>query len=358
MPEALARVKRDIGPDAVILGTRTLPAGGLGGLVGRQCVEITVSTASHGPPRVVSGATPGPRAADRAQIARDVAAARSAQRARRAARALGAPAGPVLTEAVPDALEPSPIERAQGEVAEALARRLAEEAAAEGRADAATCLELVRRTIRHLMPAVGGVALTAGRCSSVALVGPPGCGKTTTIAKLAAHFALRMKKRVALLSLDVHRLATHAQVRRYAELIGVPLLAVTSVSAARDALAAAQPFDLLLIDTPGVGPRDRGRLARLAALLRGLRPDAIHLALPASLTLAAQQRLAALFGPLGPSRLVLTRLDEAVGLGVVLGAIDRLQLDISYVTDGQNVPRDLTAACSPRLAELLCRVGS
>jgi flagellar biosynthesis protein FlhF len=204
-----------------------------------------------------------------------------------------------------------------------------------------------------MVPAVGGIELTNGACRRVALIGPPGGGKTTTIAKLAAHFGLRMRKRVALVSFDTHRPGTHDQTRRYAELIGVPAVAAQTVSGVREALQRLPESDLVLIDTPGVGWRDRGRFARLAALLRAARPDEVHLTLPASLSARVQQQAAQTFAPLGVSRLVLTRLDEAVGLGAVLNVIDRLSIGVSYLAGGQRVPTDLEEAQRERLAELV-----
>src|SRR5262249_10213757 len=150
--------------------------------------------------------------------------------------------------------------------------------------------EALRTSIARRIPPTGGVLLTPGTTRRVVLVGPPGGGKTTTLSKLAAHFALRLKKNVAILSLDMHRLGTHDQLGRFADLVGVPVFTAQTVSAVRDALReiSQQPeIDLLLIDTHGVSPRERGRFARLAALLRAAKADETHLVLPASLARSA-----------------------------------------------------------------------
>lgn len=308
MPEALALLKRALGPDAVILGTRFVPAGTVGTLLGRQICEIT------------------------------------------AAAATPAPAAPT-SEFSDDAY----VRLVQNEMAEELARRVVQSAAQRCRpgAGAPALHRALREELAQLIPDSPGIQLSDARRRTVALVGPAGGGKTTTLAKLAAHFALRLRKRVAILSLDMHRLATHAQIRRYGEIIRVPVHTAQTVSGVKQALAQLADVELLLIDTAGASRRDSGRLARLAALLRSVRPDEVHLVLPASLSTAAQLRAAETFAGIGASHAILTHLDDVVGLGVVFTAIQKLGLPASFLSAGQVVPDDLEIACGRRLAGVL-----
>jgi len=333
MREALERVKSALGPDAVILGTRSLPAPGLGGLAGRQRVEITAA-----PPGL---ATPAPRV----------------RRRRAETASAAAPAAQAETPALPQHLYPYYVQLVQNEVAAELAARLVRQAATrvtDGPHIEPTVLRAALRDyIAQLLPQAGGIDLSAGTPRRVALVGPSGSGKTTTLAKLAAHFKLRQRRRVSLLSLDTHRLAAHEQLRRYAEVIDVPLHTAQTIAEVKQCRQALADVDVLLIDTPGVGLREQGRFARLATLLRAARPDETHLVVPASLAPEVQVRVAQSFAPLGVARAVLTRLDDAVGFGVVLNVVQRLNLGVSYLTTGQNVPNDIEEACSTRVAELL-----
>jgi flagellar biosynthesis protein FlhF len=322
MREALARVKRELGVDAVILGTRSLPAGGVGGLVGRERVEITAV-----PPETPTPVSPI---------------------VGRTRRATSAPA-------LPEDVYPYYVQLVQSEVAEELALRVVQEAVltAGGDKTAERFRDKMRAAITRMIPTSSGITLTPGATQRVALIGPPGGGKTTTLAKLAAEFKLRKRVRVAILSLDMHRMAAGAQLRQYAELIGVPMYTAQTTAQVRELVPRLEPADLLLIDTPGVGPRDRGRFVRLAALLRAARPQETHVVMPVSLTRLVQQRTAEFLGPLGVSRVVLTRLDEAVGLGVVLTAVAKMGWALSYLTDGQNVPQNIQEACGRRVAELI-----
>lgn len=316
MPEALALVKRELGENALILGTRSCARKGLGGLVGATGVEITATIGETEPARAPVYATAG-------RLAQSDGVCRYYEHL------------------------------VQNEVADELARRVADQAArsARGRTDI-DIREVLRDAIEKMVPVVGGVELTSGCTRRVALVGPAGAGKTTTLAKLAAHFQLKMKKRVGILSLDMHRLGGDDQMRRYADVIGVELKSAQTVAAVKDALRAFGDVDLVLIDTHGVGGADRGHYARLAAVLRAARPDEVHLVLPVSMHPRVQTSIAARFKPLGVSRVVLTHLDEAVGLGVVLNVVGRLQWGISYVSDGETVPHHLSEACPRRIADL------
>jgi flagellar biosynthesis protein FlhF len=328
MRDALERVKRELGPDAVILGTRTVSGAGLRG----QRVEITAS-----PPGLVS---PAPRATP-------------------------APPGPVASRSAPHGpgsmpgpLYPHYVELVQQEVAEDLAAQIVQHAAARsaGASDPAAIRTAIRAYIASLLPgAPDPTGETLPR--RLAFVGPSGGGKTTCVAKLAARFKLRTGLRVALLSLDMQRLAAHEQLTHYAELLEVPLYTAQTIGTVREVMKQINNVDLLLVDTMGVGLREQGRFARLAALLRAVRPDETHLVLPASLTARVLARVAHGFAPLQPSRLLLTRLDDAIGFGVILNVMQQLNMLVSYVTTGQNVPNDIEEACGERVAELVLSPG-
>ncbi len=328
MPEALARVKRELGEQAVILGTRSCPQKGVGALLGRPAVEITAALPNAG------DISPSPGRASRPG------------------------AGPPK---LPEHIFPYYRKLVENEVAEQLAMRLARQAGAlqPGHApgNKSSLQRVMRQTIAKMIPVTGGVDLTPGSPRRVALVGPAGGGKTTTLAKLAAHFKLRLKKRVAIVSLDMQRLGSNEQMRRYADIIGVEMRTAQTVPAVKSMLEELESVDLVLIDTHGVCAGDQGHFARLAAVLRAARPHEVHLVLAVSMIPSVQIRMARRFGPLGVSKVVLTRLDEAVGLGVILNVIEKLEWGLSYVTNGETVPNNIEEACAERMAALIFPVG-
>jgi flagellar biosynthesis protein FlhF len=276
-----------------------------------------------------------------------------------------------MTQTLPQHVYPYFEKLIQQEVAEDLARRIVQDAllamgddvdptqsfdAAGGRPQASQRIrEAICRTIERLVRLDSGIALTAGTSRRVAFVGPAGAGKTTTLAKLAAQFKLRERRSVAIVSLDLHSITANEPLRRYAEIIGVPLHTPRSFADARSLIGRLKSFDLVLIDTYGVSARDKTRFVRLAALLRSLRPDEVHLVLPATLSTAAQRRALQTCAPLGVSRLALTRLDEVLGMGVILNVAQTLDIEVSYLADGQNVPQDIQSACRTPIAQILCQ---
>lgn len=324
MPAALKLVKQALGPDAVILGTRSLEPGGMRGLVGRKRVEVTAAAAGR--------AAPAPR----------LKAAPTEPRARTARAAPRAPT-------IPDLVHPLYIRLVQNEVADELAEQLVRRAATRGQSAEAA----LRECIAELVPAGPGIELVPGAPRRVAFVGTTGAGKTTTIAKLAARFALREGRKVALVTLDSRRLAAEGQLQRFAEIVGAPAVAVRAAADLPAAEAAMRGADVTLIDTPGLELRDAAARAELRVQLAALAVHEIHLVVPADLAAATHGRVGAAFSDLNISQVVLTRLDDAAGFGVILGIMQKLRWRLSYLSHGQSIPDDLIPACSHELAELI-----
>ena len=187
----------------------------------------------------------------------------------------------------------------------------------------------------------------------LALVGPTGVGKTTTLAKLAAAYKLRHAKRVALITCDTYRIAAVEQLRTYANIIGVPLRVVNDAQEMRALRESFADHEVVLIDTPGRSQHDGDRLAELQALIEAAEPTQTHLVLSLAAAEGVLTRAAERFMPVGPDRLVLTKLDEAVSFGVILNTGRRTELPLSFVTTGQEVPDHIEPASAERLARLI-----
>lgn len=198
-----------------------------------------------------------------------------------------------------------------------------------------------------------GIRISPTRRKVVALVGPTGVGKTTTVAKLAANFKLRTGLRIGLVTLDSYRIAAADQLRKYAEIIGIPMRAVATVRELRQAMDELSDLDLVLIDTAGRSPTDALQRQEMKNLLAEAQPDEVHLVLSLAASIQSIVRTIGQFSDLPVSSLILTKLDESPGLGQLLGAWPELTLPISYLTTGQDVPSDIEPAASPRLARMI-----
>jgi flagellar biosynthesis protein FlhF len=197
------------------------------------------------------------------------------------------------------------------------------------------------------------IATVAGTRRVVALVGPTGVGKTTTVAKLAANFKLAHGFRPGLVTVDTYRIAAVEQLRTYAEIISLPLAVANAPGEMRRAMDELGDVDLVLIDTAGRSPRDEVKIRELADFLAEARPDEVHLVLSA---VAGERSLRAAverFSVVRADRLILTKLDEADGLGGVLAVLGQADRPVSYLTTGQAVPDDIEPADRSRLARLI-----
>ncbi len=188
----------------------------------------------------------------------------------------------------------------------------------------------------------------------VALVGPTGVGKTTTVAKIAANAALVEAREVGLVSIDGYRVGGAEQLQRYADLMGVRMEVADDARSLRRALARLGGKDLVLVDTAGRSPRDHGALEATAELLRGGEATEVHLCVSAGVSDVELRAIVERHRCLDPARLLVTKLDEAVYHGSIVAAQTLSELPLSYFTTGQRVPEDIEVAHPGRLAGLLC----
>lgn len=220
--------------------------------------------------------------------------------------------------------------------------------------------EVVRRAVRErliaMIPASDTPTAAAprdGRPRTIALIGPTGVGKTTTVAKLAATFKLRHGQRVGLVTSDTYRIAAVDQLRTYANIIGLPLKVVRAPSEMAEACHQLRDCDVILIDTAGRSQKDREKLDELGAFIDAADPHEVHLVLSSTASERVLLQEAESFGALRADRIILTKLDEAVSFGMLVNVMQRVGKQLSFLTTGQEVPEHLEAGSSDRLASLV-----
>ncbi len=222
------------------------------------------------------------------------------------------------------------------------------------RAELAALRKLVEQQMRgtpaEAAPSPAASLTAPSHGSAIMLVGPTGAGKTTTIAKLAARAALVDNRNVQIVTFDDYRVGGIDQIRTFAELIGVPL--VVAPEKLRELLT--DPHTLTLIDTAGRSPRDAGAVEELGARVGTARLE-VHLVAPASTSALALDALVARYKPLSPARLLFTKLDEIDEAPELARAPARHGLPITWLATGQAVPEDLEDATDDRVLELAAR---
>lgn len=186
----------------------------------------------------------------------------------------------------------------------------------------------------------------------IALVGPTGVGKTTTIAKMAARYALRNGHRhVALITTDNFRIGARDQLQTYGRILNVPVRNVADPDDMAGTLSALSDRRLILVDTAGVGGDDARFIAQLETLGAAGRSLTTLLTLSATTEATALEQTLRTFNVANPHGCVLTKLDEACSLGGALSVLAHNGLPLAYTTDGQRVPEDLQLARAKPLVE-------
>ncbi len=354
---ALAEARAELGPDALVLATSEVP-----GRLGLSGIEVTVGAA-----RPALGPDAGGDDAVR-HLAREV------ERLRSRIDTSPAPAGPAAApkpaaaaagdgNAAPDAPKTMTVPALRAAVAALVASGLSDDLA-----------ERFARIASRALPSGGdpkGLAAAAtkgvealvplapipvgGRCLFV--VGPPGCGKTTTVAKLVARLAAPGQRHVFFGEADVDRIGSIEQAEIYSRHIGALLARVDDADDLVCALEDAGESGMVVVDTPGIARGDDSRM-RAIEQLREAVPDAgVAVLLPAGLHRDEAARVLDRFAPLRPTCAGFSRVDDGLRVGELVTALAGSELPLSFVTCGHRVPQDLDTVSPRRLTALLLRAG-
>jgi flagellar biosynthesis protein FlhF len=367
--EALAKVRADLGPDAVILHARETerdrPSPSQNGWV-----EVTAAIddevgAAHRTirragwrggeelPGETRADAPAPKPGPQPVALLDRQASESDRIEEMYRMLLELREGTSATPRMPAALRPLYQELCRRELPAALARRLLLDLSADAGGSREGASRVVLQTALGRAFRVRRMADQARGQRVVALVGPTGVGKTTTLAKLAGQCRQAGRLKVALMSLDTYRIGAMAQMQIYAELLQAPLHVVRTPGELDAGLQAERDADLVLLDSMGRSPQHREGIADLQPFLQRIPSAEVHLVVSATTKSSDAEEILQRFRPLAYQYIVISKLDEARSLGPLLGLALQQDLSISYLTTGQEVPDDLEPATSRRLATLL-----
>ena len=377
LQDALEEIRQQMGPDASVLHTRQVRDGWMGWL-GRTYVEVTAgirdqdNAADHqAHPTLVVADTHHGDAHRKADVRRvrqhSTGPARPDLAILPASQSTGDPTAPIAQRAhTKRLLLPRQLEMYRDALLTAAVPPTTVDrwinatnsfAASLGDTVAQPWLEHLQRSVARELRLGGPIRIPPGARHVVALVGPTGVGKTTTVAKLAAGFRIESKRRVGLLTIDTFRIAAVQQLKAYAEIMDLPMQVVEQPNQMRPALDLLGDVDLVLIDTAGRSPKSDARIDQLTELLLSAQPDETHLVLSATSSASAINAVLKGFAPARPTAAILTKLDEAPQTAGILSAVTASDqfagVPVSYLTNGQQVPDDISVADAESLLSRL-----
>ncbi len=198
------------------------------------------------------------------------------------------------------------------------------------------------------------VDLAWGR-RAIAFVGPPGVGKTTTMAKLAARYAIEEKASVGLITTDTFKIGAAEQLKVFSRITGLPLEVVTGRAGREGLHKTIDKFadkDVVLIDTPGLSQANN-HFEQLSDALKRDQRIKTHLLLSPAVARENSIAAARRFGTINYNSIILTKLDECTRFGSIYDIIDQVGKPVSYITTGQNIMQDIETADPGRIARLI-----
>jgi flagellar biosynthesis protein FlhF len=264
--------------------------------------------------------------------------------------------------ALPDTLRAAYLRLCEQDVAGDLAAEIVQSVYAhltpDRMSERRTVDEMVCSRLASMVPPVPPEGRRRRKTSVIALVGPTGVGKTTTLAKLAALAKLVRRQDVGLISADTYRIGAVEQLRTFAAIADIPMAVAYKPVDVATALRAFRGKDVVFIDTVGRSQKAAADLKSLGRLLGAADPDEIHLVLNAATGTATALDIAGRFSILRPNRLILSKLDEAASFGPMLDVLRRHRIPVSYATTGQAVPDDVQPVDPIWLASRLYQGGA
>jgi flagellar biosynthesis protein FlhF len=342
MTQAMRQVRQELGADAVILATNRLPGGGVE--ISAAMDDGAAECVTPPPEARPDGATEGDHGVAMAALARRLEGlsemlSRHLVASEAAAGFLARPeVAPLYHYLMRQEVDPE------------LISQLLDGLSAP---DAVGLLPRFSIRLKKICRVADPLRVKSGGPLVWALVGPTGVGKTTTIAKLAAFYALKHRLKVGMITVDTFRMAAPEQLKVYGRIMDLPTRVASSPVELREAVEELSDCELILVDTVGRSPADEENLVELAVVLAGVKGLLCHLVMAAPTRNCDLREVTRAFGRFDPISLIFTKLDETGTYGPILNQVARTAKPVSYLTFGQRVPDDFEEATREGLTKRL-----
>ena len=358
--ETVGKVKRELGSEAIILQTREFREGGFLGFFGKMRVEITAAIEENPVAEVKpsdekhvyhvnevksQGTTPVPDSKEKPGIIEgELQSMRLIlEKMKNQMEVIGGETNSVWPAALQRWADHLQNRGVNENLVKHLIRQVQKTLPEEEWVNDHQVRAQIEASVCQICEPIGFIKPGIDRPMIVALIGPTGVGKTTTIGKLAAIFSFGDKRKVALITADTYRVAAVEQLKTFGEIIGVPVEVAMTPSGLREAINCHMDKELIFIDTAGRSPHHDLNMSELRAFLAKAQPDFTMLVMSASTQPVDQLKIFESFETL-TTHLIFTKLDETVCTGSILNLLSKTTIPTAYLTNGQNVPDDIEAA--------------
>lgn len=334
MQDTIFKVKAELGSDAIILNTRKFKEGGILGFFANEKVEVLAGIEDEGRRKK-------PEANREIQEIKNMLSNLNQNWQE-----------DDFIRSLPESLKKVYNLLLEEEVTDDLARDLiAKMQEGDGPEEQ---MEILSKEMETIIGPPAPLVVKSNKRKVVALIGPTGVGKTTTIAKIAANFVQDNDYKVGLVTSDTYRIAAVQQLKTYSDIINIPLEVVYDEDEFAKVIAGKyKDFDLVLLDTPGSSWNDKVQLGRLKKLVNKSLVDETHLLLSLSSSRSNIEKVIENFSELSPNRFLLTKIDEATSFGNILNLRYYHKQPFSYFSSGQDVPDDIEVAYEDKLLPLI-----
>ena len=400
--EALQQIKKDLGPDAVIVSTRQVKeSSGKFGLFGKTMLEVTAAKdtkPSPSVPKPISEPVKPAVAPIPAPIAAKVSAVETKQALAPIQQDIQELKGMIQTMQQKPSTEKKSIGHLQQELSEI--KRLIHSFAAENAQMRDSNLHenllalyqqvvfagleekfakrlvieaqknippeeldnflyvkiFIARMAMKIVKTTNGLEKEGHQQRIISLIGPTGVGKTTTLAKIASEQKMKYGRSVALITLDTYRVGAIEHLRSYAKIMKIPFDVVANKQELEQVIAKSVGLDVILIDTAGRSQRDPEQMAELHAMIDNPRFEN-YLTLSTTTKDAEMSEITRRFGETPIEGVIFTKLDESTTCGCIFNHAIRFKKPVAFLTTGQQVPDDIEPASKERLVDLLLNIS-
>lgn len=363
MKQALIEIKRELGEDAIILKSRKVNRGGLFSFISKELIEVTAAIDTD-VPTVKRTAPAVSGLADEVKQESQLRDKYLLYDIRDDVEQIGSTLNEIGNQLKYDMIPGLPMELRRlymtlvdndvdKEITGKIIGDVFAELSGEQLENYVTVGKAVQNRIRDLFQVTGPCAMKDGKPLVMALIGPTGVGKTTTIAKIAAQNKFFGDKKIGLISADTYRMAAVEQLRTFARISSLPLEVVYGPDDMKPAIEKHRDKNLIIIDTAGRSHKDKEKMRELAAFIEAASPDQVHLTLSITTKIHDLMDIVDNFRLVPSDSYVFTKLDETSNFGNILNLIRHRPKPISYMTMGQNVPDDIALAERAGLARLM-----